>query len=84
MESLVRFLEVRVGDVGVDLSRRDISVPEHLLDGADICPVLNKMRGEGMPECVRRYTFEAAFLRVFFYEAVNHLTVQRPAVRGYK
>ena len=48
MESLVGFFQMRIGYMGIDLRRRDVRVAEHLLDRADICPVLNKMRGEGM------------------------------------
>ena len=75
---------MRVGDVSVDLSGRDISMAEHLLDGADICSVLNKMRGKGVAKRVRRDAFEAAFFGVFFYKSVNLLTVQEPARRRYE
>jgi hypothetical protein len=34
--------------VGVDLGRRDVAVPEQLLNGPDIAAVLEQMGGEGM------------------------------------
>ena len=49
----------------VDLRRRNVGVPEHLLDRADIGAVLNEMRRERMPQSVRRNILEAAFFGVF-------------------
>ena len=68
METLVGFFQVRVSDVRVDLRGRDIGVTEHLLDRANICPVLDQMRGKRMPKRVRRHAFEAAGLAVSLYE----------------
>ena len=39
-------------DVGVDHGGADILVAEQFLNGADIVPVLEKMRGEGMAKGV--------------------------------
>ena len=49
MELVVGAFQVRVGDMRVDLRRRDVRVAEHLLDGTDICTILNEVRREGMP-----------------------------------
>jgi len=68
MELFVRLLEMGVGDVGVNLCGRNVGVAEHLLDGADICAVLNEMRCERMPERVRRYVFKAATIGISLYE----------------
>ena len=73
---------MRVGDVGVYLGGGDVGVAEHLLNGADICPVLNKMRREGVPEGVRGDALKAAFLGVFLDHRMDDLTVQGAARRG--
>ncbi len=36
----------------VDLSRADVAVAEHFLDGAQVGPVLQKMGGKGVAEYV--------------------------------
>lgn len=36
VELLMHRFQVRVGDVGVDLSRSDVAVAEHGLDGAQV------------------------------------------------
>lgn len=40
------FLELRVGQVGVDLGGRDIGVSEHRLDAAQISAVDQQVGGE--------------------------------------
>jgi hypothetical protein len=49
----VYFFKVLSIDVGVHLRRRDIGVAEHFLHSAQVCPTLEKMCSEGMPERVR-------------------------------
>ena len=44
VKPVVALSQMGVGHVRVDLCRRYIRMTEHLLDGADICSVLNKMR----------------------------------------
>jgi hypothetical protein len=39
-----------VQDVSVDHGRRHVLVPQQLLNGPDVVPVLEKMGGEGMTE----------------------------------
>lgn len=36
-------------DVGIDLSRRDIGMPQQFLDDAQISPAAKQMGGEAMP-----------------------------------
>ena len=67
--------------MGIDLGRGDVCVAKHLLDRADICPVLNKMRGERVSQRMWRDAFEAALFGVSFDEAVDHLTGQLTAGR---
>src|SRR5215469_17308761 len=40
-------------DVRVDLRRRQVGMPEHLLHGAEVSPTLEEMRRERVPERVR-------------------------------
>ena len=56
-----------VGYVCVYLRRGDIRMPKHLLDRANIGPVLDKMRSERMAQSVRRNAFEAASVAVRLY-----------------
>ena len=53
MEAFVVSFELGAGDVCVDLRRRNVGVPEHLLHGADIRIILYQMCGKRMPQCVR-------------------------------
>ena len=39
-----------IQDVGVDLRRADVSMPEQFLNGTDVLALLEQMRGEGAPE----------------------------------
>ena len=54
MEALDRRLEPVRLHVGVDLGRRDIGVPEHLLDRSQIGAAGEEMAGKGMPQHMRR------------------------------
>src|SRR5262249_48922539 len=42
-----------VQDVGVDLRRRHVAVPEEFLDGPDVAAVLEQVGGEGVAQSVR-------------------------------
>jgi hypothetical protein len=42
------------GDVRVDLRRREVRVPEQLLDGAEIGAAVEEVRREAVPQRVRR------------------------------
>ena len=73
--------EVSVGDVRVDLRRRNVRVAEHLLDRADIGTILDQMRRERMPQRVRRNALKPAFFGVFADKLVDDLAVHRPPER---
>ena len=49
-----------VGDVGVDLSCRDVGVAEEKLDGAEVGAVTEEVSGETMAKGVRRDRFHNA------------------------
>ena len=68
-----------IGDVRIDLCSGNVRVAEHLLDRADIGTILDQVRRERMPQCVRRNAMKAAFFRVFADKLVYDLTVHRPA-----
>src|SRR5438067_3074730 len=53
VEAIVDAAQTRLEDVRVDLRRRQVGVPEHHLDGAQIGAALEEVRGEGMPHDVR-------------------------------
>ena len=44
----VDFLEVRIGDMGVNLSSSDVGVTEKTLDGANICTIHEEIGGKTM------------------------------------
>src|SRR2546423_4465655 len=54
MKLVIDLLQPRSRNVGVDLRRGDVRVAEHHLDGPQIGAVLQQMRGERMPQHVRR------------------------------
>ena len=54
---------MRVGNMRINLRRRNIGVSEHLLNRANIGAILNQMRGETMAQSVRRNVFAARFFR---------------------
>ena len=60
-----------VGYVCVYLRRGNIRMPKHLLDRANIGPVLDKMRSERMAQSVGRNALEAASVAIRPYERVN-------------
>lgn len=43
------------GQVSIDLRRRDIGMPKQLLDRSQIGAAIQHVRGEAMPEGVRRH-----------------------------
>jgi hypothetical protein len=43
--------------VRIDLSRRDICMPQHRLNGSQIGSSFQQVRGKGMPQHVRRDRF---------------------------
>jgi hypothetical protein len=49
-----------VQDVGRDHRGRDVRVVKQLLDGPDIVPVLEQVRGEGVTERIRRGALDAS------------------------
>src|SRR5690349_2386901 len=54
MKLLIHALQPRPRDVRVDLRRGDVGVAEHHLHAAQVGAVLEQVRGEGMPQYVRR------------------------------
>ena len=54
MESFVNLLQPLPDDVGINLGRRDLGVPQHHLDRPQVGSPLEEMGREGMPQDVRR------------------------------
>ena len=50
----VDFFQLRRIDMGIDLSRRDVRMAEHGLDGSQIRPPLQQVCGEGVAKHMRR------------------------------
>ena len=60
MEPVVGFFQPLLINMGVDLRRRDIGVPEHFLDDTEIAAIIEQMRGEAVPKRVRGKVFSDA------------------------
>src|SRR4029077_15614778 len=83
MKLFVHLLQPSPRDVRVDLRRRDVGVPEHHLYGAQIGTVFQQMRGEGVPEHVRRDAAgEAGLASVLRDLHPQRLPRHRPAAIG--
>ena len=54
MVSLVNLLQPLLQYVRIDLRRRNITVPQHKLDGTQVSSPFEKMRGERVPDQVWR------------------------------
>ena len=83
MKLFVNLAEVRVGDVGVDLSGGDVGVAEKGLDGAEIGAVHEEVGGERVAESVGGNVFgDAGGASVFFYDALNRARGETAIVAG--
>ena len=60
VKCLVYFLEVLIGDMGVDLRRGDGCVSEHRLDASDIRAIGEEIGRESVPKRVRMDIFDDA------------------------
>ena len=79
MEPSYDLPQARLEHVRVDLRRRQIGVPEHRLDRAQIRAALEQVRREGMPQHVRRQmTADAGLLAVDAQQLPEAGPRQRP------
>ena len=66
MELLVNTAQVFPINMRIDLGGRDVDVAEHLLDRTEVRPTLEQVRGEGMPQRMRRNRLgDSRLLHVF-------------------
>lgn len=79
MVPIIRRSQVQVGDMCVDLRRRNITVPEQRLDRTRISTVLQQMRSKAVPQRVRRNILDANFFSVSFDHGPRDLSCERPA-----
>ena len=74
MELLVNAFEAVLVDMGVNLGGGDIGMAEHFLHDTQIGPAAEKMRGERMPQHVRRDAlFQPRLFGVHLEQAPNGL-----------
>ena len=59
MKSIVRLTHVQISDVGVDFSRRNISVAQKRLHRTRVSSMLHQVRAEAVTQGVRRYVRNA-------------------------
>ena len=75
------FLKVSAVHMCIDLSRRDVRVSQHLLNGNEVGSTLEKMRGEAVPERVRRNPLpDAGITHVPSEDLPRAHPAERPAV----
>ena len=69
MELSVHRFQPLLIDMGVDLSRRNVGVPEHLLNDAQIGAVAQQMRGKTVSEQMRiNVLFQSGVSRFLFHD----------------
>lgn len=78
MMTVIRRSQMHVGDVGVDLRRRDIAVTKQRLHGARVRAVLQKMGCEAVPQRVRGNVFNSDLLGVILDHGPCKLPRERP------
>ena len=57
MGLVIDFLEPGPGDMRIDLGRRYVGVTKHFLHRPQVGPMFEQMRGERMPQHMRRYRY---------------------------
>lgn len=71
------------GDMSINLGRRQIGMSQHNLDAPEVGPVFQKVRGERVPESVRRNILDESCLTgTFFYyipESLSRHSFPQPA-----
>src|SRR6478672_6333877 len=81
----VGLLELLAGEVRVELGGREIGVPEHLLDRAEVAATGEQVRREGVTQRVRAHPVrQPRRLRVAQHDLVEALTGQRAAAEVEK
>ena len=79
MMPIVSRAQVHVGNVRVDLRRRDIAMAQQRLHRTRISAMLQEVRGEAMSQRVRRAIFDARLFRVSLDHGPRKLSRERPS-----
>ena len=83
MEFVVDFLQMGVGDVGVDLGGGDVGVAEERLNGAEVSAVHEKVSGEAVAKGVGADVLgDAGEAGVFFDDAFDGAGGEPTVVAG--
>ena len=81
----VDILDLLVHQAGVYLGGRDVRVAQHLLDGTQVCPILQQMGGEGMAQGVGRdVLFNTSLLLIVLDELPKALAAHPLPVHVHK
>jgi len=70
--------QMKIGDVRIDLRRRDIAVTKQRLHRSRIGAMLQQMSREAVPQSVRRNILDARFFRMDFDHGPRNLSCERP------
>src|SRR6266567_1923625 len=85
MKLIIELLQPRPRNMRVDLRRGDVRMAKHQLDGSEVRSVLQKMRGEGVPQHMGRdMRLDPGLPRVFDDLHPERLAGHRPAAIGQK
>ena len=74
MKTIIGFAHVQVGDVRIDLRRRNVAVAEQRLHRARIRAALQKVRRKAVAQSVRRNIRHARFGGVFLDDCPGDLS----------
>ena len=66
------------GQLGVALRRSQAFVPEHFLDGTQICPFFQHVSPERVPQCVRMHVRRQAFCHCDCFDDAAHAACRQP------
>src|ERR1041385_2414820 len=79
MMTVISRSQMQVGDVRVDLRRRNIAVSKQRLDRTRVSSVLQQVRRKAMAQRVRRNILDAGFLCVLLDHGPRDLSRERTA-----
>ena len=74
MKSIVCLAHVHIGDVGVNLGRRDVAVAEQCLHRTRVCATLHQVSPKTVTQRVRRNVWDLSFGGVRFDDAPGELS----------
>lgn len=79
-----RIFDVLARDFRIDLCRSDPGVAQDLLDGPEVCSLVQEMLGEGMAQLVNRQTVETSRDKPFAHQLLGTSGGESPSAMADK